>query len=183
MQLFLFLLFLPFSLSAHILSLQVRGGNLFPSSELLNDIYSGNKIEGELEATLWIPCTDLYLWTNINGLKKEGHFETDEITTIEIYPISSGLKYLIPICGLFSPYIGGGISYTWINTNNKLDSLKTHIHAKTYGGVIKSGIIINLTSQFFMDFYADYYFSKISSENTFEEIGGLRTGAGIGIFF
>lgn len=183
MKFLLLLLFLPCSLSAHILSLQVRGGNLFPSSELLNDIYSGNKIEGELEASLWIPCTDLYLWTNINGLKKEGSFETNEVTTVEIYPISSGLKYMIPVFGFFSPYIGGGVSYTWINTNNKIESLKTHIHAKTYGGVVKSGIVINITSQFFMDLYADYYFSHISSENSFEEIGGLRTGVGLGIFF
>jgi outer membrane protein W len=186
MKKWLFPLFLIPSLAwAERLSTELRVGYFYPASHDVRKIYKNGGVEFEAEAAARLFC-DLNLWVNFNYFQRHGHaMGFPQHTSIRIYPLSAGLKYNFPIFCNFYFYLGAGASYTWVRIHDRPVSseLHTHFSKQNWGGVGKAGFLYCFCNCLFLDIFADYYYTKISHGPHSLNIGGLRTGGGLGVRF
>ncbi len=160
---------------------ELRAGWFYPFSSDVREIYKKGGFSYEAEDTISI-CGGVSLWMNAGSFKKDGRtLNFHEKTTIQIYPLSAGFKYTLPLTSCVGIYLGIGSSYTTMKVRNLSPFLKDHIRKYPWGYVVKSGIIYYFAGSFFIDLYADYYSSKCSIEGRSFDIGGLRAGLGLGL--
>ncbi|HSX26431.1 MAG TPA: hypothetical protein VLE89_05425 [Chlamydiales bacterium] len=187
----LFIWAMAFPLLASPFSLQFRGGYFYPAAELIQDVYDtgGGDYETEIAAKLH---RNLSGWMNFNYFFRKGHtIGFDRGTFIRIFPLSLGLKYKFLVTDVIDFYIGVGPTYTWVRIH---DDVSHRIIWRQAGGIVgKTGFLYYLPHpRLFFDIYFDYYYTHISQitfalrpiiKNEGVNIGGLRGGAGLGIFF
>lgn len=175
-------LFLCADLYADNLGLQFRVGHFRPSSHLFRTIYQKGGIEYEVELDYeYVPGNTL--WLNINSFERTGITEHNEETKIHLHPLSAGIKQLIPFSSSINLYLGLGSSCTFMHVSGKSLFLDERDHKHSWGVVAKSGILVLLSSSFFLDFFADYYYTEITFDEQKRNLGGLRAGVGIGLLF
>ncbi len=164
---------------------ELRGGYFYPTSKKFREIYrdGGPEVELELSKTF---KKDWMAWANVNYFERSGHsIGFHDKTTINMVPVSFGFKYLYPICNFpINPYLGGGVTYTFINVKNDADFVKRHVTKSGVGFVVKSGMYVDLCYGLILDIFADYYYQKIHfySKNN-EDVGGFKMGLGLGYKF
>lgn len=164
------------------LSIQFRVGQFRPSSHLFRNIFhnGGIEYEGELNYEYVAGNT---LWLNINSFERKGLTENDEETHIQLRPLSAGIKQLIPFSSYMSLYLGLGSTCTFMHVKGKSLFLDERDHKHSWGFVGKSGIMLLLAKCFFVDLFADYYYTHIIFDEQKRNLGGLRAGIGVGILF
>lgn len=185
-----FILFtLPVFLQADGMSTEIRAGYFYPASKTFRDIYHQGGAEFEIEQTFAVDC-NIDFWANFGYFRRNGHsLGLDDKTSILIYPLSLGFDYNFPICEDFFFYLGAGASYTWVKIHDHSPFVKRHSFRKQFGGVAKSGFVYFFRDCLFLDVYADYYYTRVDGvhrhgvKGTGRDIGGLRTGAGLGISY
>lgn len=184
-----FFFILPAALWSSCFTAQLRGGYFHPDSSLLRKIYHNGGGEFEIEGSKYI-YGNLSLWLNFNYFPRHGHsLGFHNGTTVKIIPLSAGLKYAICIAHRTYFYLGAGASYAWVQTNEHSQFVKQDLSAHGWGAVGKSGIFFTFGTGWFLDFFTDYYYSKISIhhlsgvESHSPNIRGFRSGMGLGIFF
>lgn len=187
MKLIAFLIFFSFgALQAYDWNAEIRAGYFYPTSGLLRKIYRTGGAEGELELSRTF-CINYQVWGNVNLYTKTGHSRgLHDKTRITIVPISCGLKYIFDFkpCPLYRPYVGIGPSYSLIHIRNDSSFVKKRTNKHGFGFVVKSGIYFDLSCDFVLDLFADYYYQKIHFHSSgTKDIGGVRTGLGIGYKF
>lgn len=179
-----FLLILFPSLHSAEWMTELRMGYFYPTSSIFREIYKSGGIEGEIEVLKDFE-NHWKAWGNINYFRKNGHsIGLHDKTTIDLIPITFGLKYQFLECNCISPYLGIGVGYTIANVKNHSDFVKKHVVKAAPGFVIKSGAYINLTNDILLDIFADYYYQEMHfyiPKN--RNIGGLRIGLGLGYCF
>ncbi len=177
------LLLFPSLVWAERFSTELRVGYFYPTSHEVREIYRNGGVEFEAEAAVRLVC-DLNLWANFNYFQRHGHSRgAHDDTSIRIYPLSAGLKYNFPLFCNFYFYLGAGASYTWAKIHDHAPNLQSHFSKQGWGGVGKAGFLYCFCSCIFLDVFADYYYTKISHGSCKVNIGGLRTGAGLGVRF
>lgn len=181
-RVFIILLFLFNLLCAENISIQFRVGHFRPSSHLFRNIYhnGGIEYEGELNYE-YVPNNTL--WLNINSFERKGVTENDEETKIQLHPVSGGIKQLIPFSSYMNFYIGLGSCCTFMQVKGKSLFLDEREHKHSWGFVGKSGIMLLLSKSFFVDLFADYYYTQITFDEQKRNLGGLRAGIGVGLLF
>lgn len=182
----LFAFFFPLSLFAYHGATQLRAGYFHPASSTVRDIYHSG-IEGEIEtsATLY---RSLDLFANVGVFIKSGHsVGLDDSTRIKIFPLSLGLKYNFCLSRNWEFYLGAAPTYTWVRFHDHSPFVDQHVHKSAFGVVGKTGFIYSFFKVAFIDFFFDYYYTRISgahssgTTSTSNNIGGFRTGLGLGV--
>lgn len=164
-------------------SLELRAGCFSPSSSLLRKIYSDGMFEFEIEYSRQI-AKRTFAWANFNALKKEGRSTKMAYrTTMHLYPLSFGIKYQIQLLKCLFFYAGVGGSITWVNTHDRSPFVKRHLHKKGWGFVGKSSLSYFFADSRYLTVFVDYYDTTVSRKRGSLNIGGIRSGAGLGIIF
>jgi hypothetical protein len=183
-QLFL-LLVLPFSLYAYRGTTELRVGYFYPVSSVIREIYESG-VEGEIETAVRV-YGRLHLFANGGFFTKEGRsLGFKNKTRINLFPLSLGLKYHFTLLPVLEFYLGAAPTYTWAYFHDYSPYVKEHVHKSAFGGVGKLGFIYTFWKMAFADFFFDYYYTRISGvhspgvTSTNRDIGGFRTGLGIG---
>lgn len=179
---YLVLLVIPSLIGAENISIQFRVGHFRPSSHLFRNIYhnGGIEYEGELNYE-YVPGNTL--WLNINSFERKGITDDDQETHIQLRPLSGGIKQLIPFAKTISLYLGAGSCCTFMHVKGKSLFIDEREHKHSWGFVGKGGIMILLSQSFFVDLFADYYYTEITFDEQKRNLGGLRAGIGVGLLF
>jgi outer membrane protein len=182
----LFVFFFPLSLFAYHGGTQLRAGYFHPASHTVRDIYHGG-IEGEIETSAAL-YQNLNLFANAGVFVKSGHsLGLHDSTRIKVFPLSLGLKYNFSLSRLWEFYLGAAPTYTWVRFHDRSPFVDQHVHKSAFGVVGKTGFIFTFFKRGFIDFFFDYYYTKISgahssgTSSTSSNIGGFRTGLGLGV--
>jgi hypothetical protein len=101
---------------------------------------------------------------------------------IEIINGSFGLKYLYPLRSNIDGYLGSGPSFSRVNLREKSCCEKEKHSKVAVGLVLKSGITYNFFHAYYFNFFVDYLFQPVNL-GRHVDIGGVKTGIGIGAWF
>lgn len=192
MKTIFFLMFLSLGiLQATEWTTELRAGYFYPTSNLLRKIYHYGGVEGEIESTGAID-EDWQGWGNVGYFARKGRsLGLGDKTRVSIVPISAGVKYLLWPCECIRPYVGAGIAYTYLNTWDDSDFVRRHVKKGTIGFVIKSGAYVDLSCNFFLDCFLDYYYQRMNFHSDPDagvqrhsvDVGGFKAGVGLGYAF
>lgn len=181
--------FLSFALYAENYSFEGRVGYFLPASELIKDVYHNGGVEPEVEAAFTIN-NGFKVWANFSAFYRKGRTEgLNDRTSIQIYPLSLGIKHDFKILDSLSLYLGVGPSFTWVVICNHSPYVQGRVSKTAWGVVGKSGLLFYLPHNIILDIFADYSYSRIGSisrsgvQSESVNVGGLRTGLGVGVAF
>lgn len=161
--------------------LEFRSAAFFPSSKLFREIYGNAGVNFQIEAATEL-CNFVELWSNLDWFSKKGHsVGFHDPTRVKISNYSLGFNFVYPINCRFALYVGAGPSIGTIWLKNRLHHGKEKTSKTVIGGVFKAGLYLTIDN-FFIDLFIDYLYQQ-SHFHTHVDIGGVKTGAGIGIFF
>lgn len=163
-------------------SVEFRSAAFFHSSERFREIYGNSGTNYQLEAS-----TKLYDyldgWTNLDWFSKQGKSDGfNNPTRVNIVNISIGIKFPYQFSEQFTAYIGIGPSFARIWLKNKSRCSRETVSKFATGGILKIGIYYFITTNVFIDLFADYLYQPVNFK-TRVDCGGFKTGAGLGIKF
>lgn len=181
---FAFLLVNLYPLMATEISLEIRSAAFFHSSGRFREIYGNVGGSYQLEASTKFNDCDCYeTWANFDWFSKHGKSDGfNDPTRVSIANISLGIKFPYQICEQFTAYIGIGPSLSRIWLKNKSQCRHEKVSKLAIGGVLKTGVYYFISERVFVDVFVDYLYQPVHFE-THVDIGGFKTGAGIGVKF
>lgn len=169
--------------------LEAEAAYYYPTSDDFREIYSGSGIYGlELSVQSW---RNLYPWISGNIFVQSSHsIGLKNNTEIFFIPIGVGLKYLYNV-KFGNLYLGAGALPTYLHIHDHSHFVTRTISKWGCGGIIKSGIIINLPKSFFLNIFTNYSYIKIPYHNTWHDLvytnsanlSGLSFGGALGYRF
>lgn len=178
-----FLVFLcPIVAESQDINVEIRFAAFFHSSERFREIYGNVGACYQLEASTQLGnCMDG--WANLDWFSDHDKSkECNTSTRVNIANISFGLKYPYRFCEKYIAYIGIGPSISGIWLKNKSQCKHERVSKVAVGGVLKTGIYYFITCNIFLDFFVDYLYQPVHF-NRHVDIGGIKTGIGIGTQF
>lgn len=190
-QAIFFLILLNFcSLTAET-TVEVRADAFFPASKLFRKIYGNTAASYGVEASTnfnncceCLNCWDV--WANFDWFSKHGESANcnSRHTRVKIANFSCGIKFPFHLfeCDSFVPYAGIGPSFTRIWLKNKTQCSKENHSKFAFGGIAKFGINYYFSNCMFLDVFVDYLYQPVHFHHEVN-IGGFKTGAGIGMRF
>lgn len=136
----------------------------------------------EVEASTKLsPCFDA--WVNFDWFSKHGQSHGfHNPTRVSIANVSTGLKLPYQFCEQFAVYIGVGPSFSNISLKNKSRCTHENLSKLAIGGIFKTGIYYYFNECSFLDLFVDYLYQPVYFKKHVD-IGGFKTGAGLGIKF
>lgn len=163
-------------------SLEIRSSAFFHSAKRFREIYGNVSGSYQLEASTSL-CNCLEGWTNFDWYTKHGKSKgLEDPTRVSIANISIGIKFPSMCCECFMPYVGLGASLSGIWLKNKSHCTHETVSKLAVGGVIKTGICYFFTGHTFIDVFVDYLYQPVHFKKHVD-IGGLKTGIGLGVRF
>jgi len=174
------------SLASANSTVEFRSAAFFPTSSHYRDIYGSVGPDFEIEWSTCLCCVET--WANLTWYPACGHVSSCGKTGLNVVNFSFGLKKSCQICDCF--YIYGGIGPVlggaWVNNKIKCCSNCSRSNERdsafAVGGIIKSGFYYYLTCNFFVDLFVDYFYDYAFFHRGVN-VGGLRTGLGLGMAF
>lgn len=169
-------------------ALQVRAGYFQFTSNWAQEIYGAGAPDIELEGSVKLHPY-LSLWGNLNYVWKGGDSTPFENTThLDLVTLSLGANAMAPLgCSFTFIYLGFGISGAYVHTKDESPYLPTHTSKFGVGCVGKFGFLVFCSKHFFVNPFFDYYYQPIHARNTGihsqVNLGGFRTGLGVGYQF
>lgn len=131
-----------------------------PSSSKVRKIYGDGWADYQVELSKDIWC-DLRGYVGVSGFSQDGHSICQhDKTTIQLIPISFGLKYDFPIFNCTKLYIGGAACYSLLRIRDHSDYVHKHVNKNEWGGIVQSGISYKFWQCFELSIFADYYFQR-----------------------
>jgi outer membrane protein W len=107
-------------------------------------------------------------------------------------PLAVGLKYFMEICPDLDFYVGGGMTYSFLNIHDHSPYVHRHVTKNTIGGTAKAGLVYFFCDCWFIDASVDYIYQRFSFKQSHSEpyvvrhdldMSGMKVGAGIGVAF
>lgn len=178
-------LFFPFSISCLCTTVQARAGYFHFANETARKIYHRGTPDVELEvAALINRC--FIPWVNVNYVWRDGSSEgLHQKTELKMGTASLGAKMLLTYPVHF--YLGLGVASAYLHLHDHSPDLPQITTRWSVGGVGKVGYFIHLHKDLFLDLFFDYYYQPVKTRSSLPEdsinLGGFRTGGGIGWFF
>ena len=169
-------------------TLQVRAGYFQFTSNWAKKIYGKGIPDIELEGSVKIH-PNISLWSNLNYVWKAGHSTVfANGTHLDLGTLSLGANLMTPFKRSATlVYVGLGISGAYVHTKDHTAYLPTDTSKLGVGCVAKLGIFISCIKHVFLNPFFDYYYQPIhtrnSSNHSTVDVGGFRTGLGIGYSF
>jgi hypothetical protein len=164
-------------------SLEFRVAAFFHSSKLFRHIYGNSSACYQVEANVKI-AEGFSFWTNVDWFSKHGHsIGLRNGTRVNIVNVGVGVKYFFKNCSCVLPYVGLGmcVGSIWVRNHSQFvdDASKAVV-----GGVAKAGLYYPLNKYVFLDAFVDYNYQPVHfSRHHCVDIGGVKTGLGIGTHF
>ena len=175
----------------HDVLLKVKGAYFYPSSHDFREIYGNGtgQVGGELDIKA---VTNFYVWLSGDWSGAKGHsIGLESCTYVSLTSFALGLMYMYPV-RYIDFYLGIGPQTSWVHTNNSSSFVAHSIDRWSWGGIVKSGMLINWFHGF-IDIFANY--SQMSNIHTGTHQGarvvqggsgntsGLSVGLGLGYRF
>lgn len=159
---------------------EIRSAAFFHSSKRFREIYGNVGGSYQLEVSTYL-CDNFVSWVNFDWYSK--HKKSKECASrIRIENISFGIKYPYQFCN-FTAYVGIGPSISRVFLKNKTRCCRRERLSKlAFGGILKTGVNYFITEDVFLDLFFDYLYQPIHFD-TWVDIGGIKTGVGVGIGF
>lgn len=165
-------------------SIEGRVAAFIPLDSDFTDIYGHVSPCYQIEISTDL-CGSLGLWANVDYMYSKGHLSYCGSSTIDIANLSLGPKYRWCIGSCIQLYAGIGAVVSWTHLKNKSCSDESgyceKINKSNIGFIAKSGVVFDLSNCFFADIFCDYSYQPAFHYRV--NIGGIRTGAGIGYKF
>lgn len=181
-----FLILISFCPLAADTSIQFRADAFFPTSNHVRKIFGDDGASYGVEAsTSMMGCFDG--WFNFDWYQKHGRSIVGcqckgDSTKMEIANFSFGVKIPYLICDCFAPYLGIGPSFSKVWLQNKTQCQRKNASKWACGGVVKMGIHYYFCEFLFLDFFVDYLYQPVFFHKRVE-VGGFKTGGGMGVIF
>jgi outer membrane protein len=153
---FIVLIFNPCIVDADI-AVEFRTAAFFPCEDRFRDIYGDVNPSYQIEATYGL-CNCWKLFANIDEFYQTGRVKYCCKSSLNILTTSFGPKYVYPLWSCVDIYGGVGLSLA-----------------------LKSGINYYFYRNFFLDLFVDYNYQPAFDQCV--DIGGVKTGLGIGYLF
>ena len=123
------------------------------------------------------------IWTNLSWVSTTGHTQRFHSKThFNNLNFSLGGKYIFPIYKRINLYLGLGINGAFVHVHNHSPYVKRNVHKNGVGGIAKLGCYFEPIDHLFLEVFTDYLYQSIRFENS-AQIGGFKTGGGIGFCF
>lgn len=179
------LLLLGVWLSQAILSAQssvsIRTAGFYHACEIFRDVYSDISDTYEVEVSTSMDLSDL--WLNIDWFSERGHsIGLSAPTRIQVANISAGVKVPFELADRITLSLGLGPSLAWVDIHNASCCDIDNIEKVVLGYVFKSCISYFFDRATALEFFVDYLYQPTHFE-TYVDIGGLKAGVGLGMYF
>lgn len=165
-----------------------RAGAFYFQDHLPRSIYGNTTLDLEAEGGLFFK-DKIAVWANFNyNFASGSSLELFHKTHLTLLSLSVGPKfYMFGIDRrLFNPYLGIGVAGTFLKTSDHSPYVEKHLHRYRFAGVAKSGFLICKNS-ICIDLFFDYYICNsqglASAVKNPVNIGGFKTGLGMGYLF
>lgn len=172
---------------------EAKVGYFIPTDAKFRDIYAQDGVISGLE-TSFRAWNNFFPWLSASYYEKWGHTHSPRASShVYFIPLGVGLKYIYPlrqVCTFrhINIYGGLGVLPTYLHLHNHSPNLVPDAGKWGCGGVAKVGVIADRLWNFFIDFFAEYSYTKISFH---EERVGLNPailsyftiGGGLGYHF
>jgi hypothetical protein len=159
----------------------VRVAAFYPQDSLFREIYGNWQIDYELEVGKLF-LKNYEAWANINWMRTSGHSSLGNHTSFQDLNFSIGGKYVFKFGTLKKFYLGLGINDAWVYVHNQYNYVKKRVYKNWIGGVAKMGFYVEPVEHLFIDVFIDYLYQQIRFAD-WQQIGGLKLGAGLGFCF
>ncbi len=172
-------------------TLEFRGAAFLPLKDGLTKIYGTALPTLELEGSCCLTNirkekNRLVLWGNASWTNKVGDsHHSKDFSRLNLVPFSLGLNYEARISSVFDFYLGAGPAFSllWLKNYNGLKT--THISREAFGVRSKTGFHITFHRCFFIDLFADYYYTPFGKmKAAFRTLDGnfsaFIVGGGVG---
>lgn len=163
-------------------NVEVRSGAFFHSSSRFREIYGNVSASYGLESSVKL-CHCLDGWANFDWFSKRGKSDGfNDPTRIRIANVSLGVKFPYQLCSNFTPYLGIGPSFSRVWLKNSSRCCRQRTSKMAYGVVFKSGVNYLVCDGVLVDVFIDYL-CQCASFKKHVDVGGLKTGIGLGLQF
>ncbi len=192
--------------------MDVRVAYYHPTSKQVRDIFSGGWIDYQFEISRK-HCfhNNSEIFMSVDWAHKKGNLPSfpkiihhgipknfHNGTKAHIAPLTIGFKHFYRFNSCIESYVGIGICYTLITVRNQSEfhdydlgpnPYKRYVYKNSVGGILKIGYRYSLGKCTFFDFFADYYitervrFAHDELSRKRLNFSGVKTGAGIGVYF
>jgi opacity protein-like surface antigen len=163
---------------------QVRGAAFISLKKGLRQVYGSGIPTLEFEGSYnllqdkWTKCDQLLLWGNIGWTAGSGRH-----TRMDLVPLSLGLEYQIHFAKYFDFYVGIGPTYSFLRINDHHNF--HHFNSNRFGFTSKTGFRATFPTNFFIDVFADYYYTQfrkmhMHSIHIDSKFSAFMVGAGFG---
>lgn len=156
----------------------------------MKEVYDEGGIDVQLSASfpLW---RNLHLYGSAEYLEKSGHsLNFHQKTFLREYPLSLGLRAMIPVRSYVNWYITLGPRYFFVKVHNDSSFVPKHMHEDGCGGFVNTGLLLIVKTHFTIDFFGEYSYKKLHFHSSMPEteghtvqVGGLTFGGGLGYRF
>jgi len=172
-------------------AVEFRAAAFFPMSQRFRDIYGTVGADYELQVTSSSPCRCFDIWANLTWYPKSGDVgRRCGSSNITLANISFGPQWDWCFCSCFNFYAGIGPILGGVFVENKMRCCSGGCLRKddsewafAVGGIIKTGVTYTLCECLFFDLFVDYFYEPAFFRHHMRDIGGFRTGLGVGLQF
>lgn len=162
---------------------EFRLGYFYPTAKRFREIFRNMRLDYEIETTQTI-YKNFAFWANVSWFPKHGYsIGMHDGTSVNLVPISVGLKYIHWFNDRTRLRIGAGVDYfLLILSDHGSPCVRQHLVYQNVGGVLKSDISRFLSRRIYMNLFFDYLYLPLSTQGI-HQAGGFKTGLGLGCHF
>lgn len=171
----------PLALSADATNTgEFRIAAVFPQGHKFRSIYGDTCVDYQLCGSLALGC-HFELWGEIDYLTDSTRKDCYK-TRVQIINPSIGIQYIHSFGCSLDGYIGTGLSVPIVNLKNRSCCSHGNLTKTACGSLSKLGIRYWWCDRFFLNIFVDYLYADVHY-NTHQNVGGVKTGLGIGSRF
>jgi outer membrane protein W len=164
---FLGLLLFVFPIAGRSIILEFKGAYFLSTDSAFKNIYgNGGALAGPELTVQLCEENNLCVFASVDYFKKKGHsIGLCNKTTVEMIPVGLGFKYVIPTFDHTDFYVGLGLEAMNLRTTNCSDFVVFNQSQWGFGGIAKVGAYYYLPCNLLLDFFIDYSFVRVGSDN------------------
>lgn len=160
---------------------EFRVAAFYPVSEKFRHIYGDVGPSYQLEASVPF-CRPFEAWANLDWFSKARHYDRCCHSRARIINGSLGVKGSYCYCERYNFYLGLGLAVGGIYLHNHSSCIRENVSKCIVGGVLKTGVQITLYRKCYGTIFIDYLYQPVHFSRTID-VGGVKPGAGIGMYF
>jgi hypothetical protein len=169
------------------LEAEARVAYYHPFSKKVRSNYGEGWAEYQFEISKGI---DQYwrIWTGVGGFSRKGHSHgLNDRSTLQLIPVSLGIKYIYPLYSDMNFYVGGAACYSFLHIKHHSHHTHTNHNQGSWGALVQTGTTYFFKDCYYMNVFADYFFQDFhfskSGQKFRLDMNGYKIGVGLGLSF